>query len=184
VPLPPVAARAAVYGPPWVAAARGVAVVMDIAGSTVRVGLTVEVAPLTSVTLTVRLYGLPALVPAPGVPVIAPVVVLKAKPVGRPVMDHATAGAPPVRVMGLAAATLYAKPTVAVGSVAVVSTGAAYTVRLRFAVAVTPLLSFTVTLTVLGPSTVDVPLMVPVTLLVPPPAIVKPVGNPVATQLV
>ena len=49
---------------------------------------------------------------------------------------------------------------------------------------VPPLVSVTSTVKLKKPPAFGVPLMVPVTLLVPPPAIVKPVGNPVATQLV
>ena len=51
---------------------------------TVKVSIAVPVAPLV-VTLRVMLYGLPASVPAAGVPEISPVFVLTLKPVGRPV---------------------------------------------------------------------------------------------------
>jgi hypothetical protein len=158
-------------------------VVMVSAGWTIRLKLPVAVAPLWSVTSTPTVYGLPVLVPAAGVPLITPLL-LMLKPVGRPVAVTLTLGAPPAmaRVLPLE----YSEPTSAAGSAPDVGAieGAADTVRVRDAVAVTPLLSFTETLTVLGPSTVDVPLIVPVALLVPPPAILKPVGNPVAVQLV
>ena len=52
---PPDPASVTVYGPFSVAAGKGVAVVIDSAGSTVRVGLALVVAPLASVTLIVGL---------------------------------------------------------------------------------------------------------------------------------
>ena len=51
---------------------------------TVKISIAVPVAPLL-VTLRVMLYGLPASVPAAGVPEISPVFVLTLKPAGRPV---------------------------------------------------------------------------------------------------
>ena len=53
-------------------------------GLIVSVSVAVPV-PLALVTLSETLYGLPASVPAAGVPEISPVLVLTVKPAGRPV---------------------------------------------------------------------------------------------------
>ena len=63
-------------------AARGL-VITGGAILTVKISVAVPVAPLV-VTLRVTLYGLPASVPAAGVPEITPVLVLTLKPVGSP----------------------------------------------------------------------------------------------------
>ena len=56
---------------------------------------------------------------------MTPVVPLMVRLSGSPVADQTTGGAPPVRVNGLVAATLYADPTVAMGSEPALKEGAA-----------------------------------------------------------
>ena len=100
-------------------------------GSIVSVELVVAVAPLPSVTLKLIVYGLEALVPSAGVPVMTPVPPLMIKPDGKACsVVHTMVGAPPARPMGLVAPLEYVETSVATGSVPVVSAGAAYSVML------------------------------------------------------
>jgi len=126
----------------------------------------VAVFPAESVTVALKVEAPRVL----GVPVIAPVEVLRVKPAGRePLMLNVYGGVPPPAV----SADEYATPTcpVLAGQVKVNCAGAMVMLQLMVTVA-TPLESVTVAEKLDVPAVVGVPVMAPVEVLR-----VKPAGN-------
>jgi hypothetical protein len=141
---------------------------------TVRLKVAVAVAPFVSVTVTVYV---PATLAAVGVPVIAPVVELKLSPAGSAGATlYVNEPVPPEPVTG--ANAVAARFCVnAVEATACVAVTAAFTVRLKVAVAVAPWESVTVTVYVLAAlAAVGVPVTAPVVELK-----LSPAGNAGAT---
>ena len=113
-----------------------------------------------------------------GIPEITPVVVLRLKPVGRPVADQVYAVVPPAATR---AGAVYAVFICATGSVVVVmlSSDRIASVRSLLTVrCVGPVESVAVTVTVLVPAAVGVPEIAPVVALIP-----RPAGRLVADQV-
>jgi hypothetical protein len=116
--------------------------VTDACCATPRLNVAVAVSPLASVTVTV--YVIAALTTV-GVPVITPVFTFSVSPMGRPGDTLYVSGdVPPDPVTGMNGTTVWSnvRPSTPIDCTA---TTALLTIRLKFAVAVAPLASVTVT---------------------------------------